>query len=420
MKEPRITRVRNGVPFESAALPSPERALELYFRSAQLRAPQEETIGLDRALGRVLARPIISDGDYPAAPRSTMDGFAVRASETPGRFEIAGQIQMGRQSTQPLEARAAVHIPTGGTLPAGADCVVPIEGVEQDGEAIVVHHAIPDGDCVHAAGADMRAGELLLSAGRRIGGPELGVLATLGYARICVYRIPVFAILSSGDELVEVDAAPSEAQVRDSNSYAIGGTLEAMGAHARRFPRVPDDPLVLERTLGDAIARTDGVVISGGSSVGPRDFTPEIIDRMGKPGVLVHGLKVKPGKPTVLASVDGKPVIGLPGNPASALVVLEAVASAIVGALTGAPANCAIVEAVMAAPYSKRPGWTWYVPMRLEREGAAIRAFPYEIRSANVSLFARASGFAALGEAVELLAAGDRVQVRRFSRGGAP
>jgi len=179
----------------------------------------------------------------------------------------------------------------------------------------------------------MRAGELLLSAGRRIGGPELGVLATLGYARICVYRIPVFAILYSGDELVEVDAAPSEAQVRDSNSYAIGGTLEAMGAHARRFPRVPDDPLVLERTLGDAIARTDGVVISGGSSVGPRDFTPEILDRMGKPGVLVHGLKVKPGKPTVLASVDGKPVIGLPGNPASALVVLEAVASAIVGAI---------------------------------------------------------------------------------------
>jgi molybdenum cofactor synthesis domain-containing protein len=202
--------------------------------------------------------------------------------------------------------------------------------------------------------------------------------------------------------------------VRDSNRWAIAGALQAMGATVRHLPTALDEPARLETLLKEAAATCDGVVLSGGSSVGERDLTPEIVERLGKPGVLVHGLKVKPGKPTVLACVDGKPVIGLPGNPASALMILEAVAAPIVAALTGARVPADTVAARLAGPLSKRPGWTWFVPMRLE--GAV--AHPLQIRSNSVSLLARASGFAALDESIESLPAGAPVQVTRFRVGG--
>jgi molybdenum cofactor synthesis domain-containing protein len=202
--------------------------------------------------------------------------------------------------------------------------------------------------------------------------------------------------------------------VRDSNRWAVAGALQALGASVRHLPTAPDEPGRLEALLKEAVATCDAVALTGGSSVGERDLTPQIVDRLGKPGVLVHGLKVKPGKPTVLAAVEGRPVIGLPGNPASALMIMEAVAAPIVAALTGAMLPSDTVSAQLAAPLSKRLGWTWYVPMRLE--GSV--AHPLQIRSGSASLLARASGFAALDESIESLPAGAPVQVTRFRLGG--
>jgi molybdopterin molybdotransferase len=343
-----------------------------------------------------------------------MDGFAVRASETPGEFRIAGEIRMGHAFAADLPERGAVRIPTGGVLPPGADAVVPIEETRVQGDTVMVAERIAPQDCVNAAGSDMLPGEELLEAGRRIGGAELGLLATLGAVAIQVFRRPVFGVLSSGDELVETAAKPSPAQVRDSNRWAVAGALQALGATVRHLPTAPDEAARLEALLKEAVATCDGVVLTGGSSVGERDLTPQIVDRLGKPGVLVHGLKVKPGKPTVLACIDGKPVIGLPGNPASALMILEAVAAPIVAALTGGAIPGDGVAAQLAAPLSKRPGWTWYVPMRLE----GGLAHPLHIRSGSASLLARASGFAALDESIESLPAGAPVQVTRFRLGG--
>lgn len=404
--------------FRTDALLAPEQALTLYFAHAQLRSPQTEYVQLDHALRRVLAEAIVSDAAYPAAPRSAMDGFAVRSADTPGRLSLAGEIRIGHAWTGEFAQNSAVRIPTGGVVPEGADAVVPIEDVRADREVVEVAAPVPPGDCINPAGSDMRAGETLLEPGRRIGGAELGVLATLGIASVAVYRRPVMGVISSGDELVEITTQPTPAQVRDSNRWGVAGTLEALGAAVRHLPTSPDDPARLEALLREAVATCDGVVLTGGSSVGERDFTPRIVGQLGSPGVIVHGLRVKPGKPTVLASIGGKPVIGLPGNPASALVILEAVAAPIVASLTGRRVQRYVESARLGAHVRKRAGWTWFVPVQLDEAAGARIAYPLELRSSSVSLLARASGFLVLDETVESLSAGEPVAVTRFLVGG--
>jgi putative molybdopterin biosynthesis protein len=404
--------------FQVDALLAPEQALTRYFDSANLRAPLVEYVSLDRAFGRVLAEPLVADSAYPAAARSAMDGFALRAQETPGRFAVAGEIRMGHAWESPLAPRTAVRIPTGGVVPTGADAVVPIEDVRSSGGGIEVTTALEPGDCITPAGSDMRAGELLLRSGRRIGGPESALCATLGVMAVPVFKKPVFAVISSGDELIDPAGTPSPAQVRDSNRWGIAATLEALGAAVRHAATAPDEPARLEALLREALATSDGVFLTGGSSVGERDLTPRIVERLGKPGVIVHGLRVKPGKPTVLGAVDGKPVIGLPGNPTSALMILEAVAQPIVRALCGGGAHTAGVPATLAQRFSKRAGWTWFVPVRLEHTAGGPLAHPLEMRSSSVSLMARASGFLELGEEVHDLPAGTQVEMRRFAAGG--
>jgi molybdenum cofactor synthesis domain-containing protein len=287
-----------------------------------------------------------------------------------------------------------------------------------DGETIEVLQPVPTGDCITPAASDMHAGEMLLEPGRSIGAAEAGVLATLGIASVAVYRRPIVGVISSGDELVDIDATPTPAQVRDSNRWAVAGALEALGAVVRHLPTSPDDPQRLESLLHEGVATCDAVVLTGGSSVGERDFTPRIIAQLGEPGVIVHGLRVKPGKPTVLASIGGKPVIGLPGNPASALVILQAVAAPIIGALVGRRAKATTENARLAAEIRKRPGWTWFVPVRLDEAADSPVAYPLELRSSSVSLLARASGFVLLNESIESVPAGTPVAVTRFLVGG--
>lgn len=404
--------------FQTDALLAPEQALTIYFAHARLRAPQTEYVQLDHALRRVLAEAIAADAAYPAASRSAMDGFALRSADTPGRLRIAGEIRMGHAWTGSLAEKTALRIPTGGVLPEGADAVVPIEEVRLNGESLEVAQAAAPGGCVTPAGCDMRAGERLLEPGRCLGGAELGVLATLGIPSVAVYRRPVIGVISSGDELVDIGAEPSPAQVRDSNRWAVAGTLEALGAAVRHLPTAPDDPARLEAVLREAVATCDGVVLTGGSSVGERDFTPRIIAQLGAPGVIVHGLRVKPGKPTVLASAGGKPVIGLPGNPASALIILEAVAAPVIASLAGRMVRPVVENARLGAPVHKRPGWTWFVPVRMDEAAGDRVAYPLELRSSSVSLLARASGYVVLGETIESVPAGAQAAVTRFLVGG--
>jgi molybdenum cofactor synthesis domain-containing protein len=280
---------------------------------------------------------------------------------------------------------------------------------------------VASGDFVTPAGSDFRANELALVSGRRIGAPELGVLATLGYVEVPVFRRPVFAVVSTGDELVDVGTQLRTGQVRDSNRYAVAGALRSMGIDVIHVPRVPDEPEALRDALAAVIDRSDGVVLTGGSSVGTRDLVPRVTAQLGAPGVIVHGIRLKPGKPTMFAAVGRTPVIGLPGNPTSALMVLEAVAQPILAACTGERGQCATwTDAIADEAFVGREGWTWFVPAALRRVNGRVLARPLRLHSAHVGLLARAAGYAVVGERPARVEPGAPIRIRRFSSGGAP
>jgi len=380
----------------------------------RLAPPRVERVALDDAFGRVLARDVDAAEDFPNAPRSAMDGFALVAADTPGTLAIAGDVLMGDPTRAAVARGTALRIPTGGTLPEGADAVVPIEDAHAGAAAVRIERAFDAGTNVIARGSDMRSGERLLSAGARIGAPQCGVLAALGVARVDVYRRPVVAVFSSGDELVDVTETPGPGSIRDSNRYAIAASLRAMGAQARHYPRLADDCATFVRALADALEECDAIVMTGGSSVGERDVTPAAVAALGEPGVVVHGLRVKPGKPTLLGAAGGKPILGLPGNPVSALMMLEAIGAPIVAALCGARLAPRPIEARLAEPLHGRADWTWYVPVALRHEGNVLLAHPLPLRSFSVSLTARAGGYVVMDERDEEWPAGAPVAVHQF------
>lgn len=418
MAAPQILKPGEG--FDVEHLLTPAAARDAYFAAVTLSLPAVETVPLADAPGRILAAAAVADVDYPADPRSTMDGFALLAADGRTARRIVGEVRMGHAPPSDLAPGEAMRIPTGGVVPTGADSVIPVEdSVESAGPVVVPNDLLEAGENVTPPGSDMRPGDSVLEAGRRIGGPELAVLATLGIVSVPVYRKPRVAIISTGDELVDAARTPGRGQVRDSNRWAIAGSLIALGCVPVQRPVAVDTPEALRDALRDALAGADAVVLTGGSSVGVRDLTPRVIDGLGRPGVIVHGLRVKPGKPTVFAMLAGKPVIGLPGNPASSLMILEAVAAPIFARLAGEavpPRNA--IAAIAEKPFVARAGWTWFVPAEVRLVDGRVLAAPLLLRSAQTSLLARAHGYVTIGPEQAEVAAGEPVTVHRFSGGG--
>jgi molybdenum cofactor synthesis domain-containing protein len=274
------------------------------------------------------------------------------------------------------------------------------------------------GDAITPAGEDMEPGDLVLPAGRRIDGAAMGVLATLGFSEVPVFRRPRFAIISTGDELIDPAKKPSLGQVRDSNRYALAGALRALGAEPIHIPRAADEPEAHERAMREGLDVADGVLLTGGSSVGVRDLVPRIIDRLGSPGVVVHGLRVRPGKPTVLAAIGDKPIIGLPGNPTSAMMIFRNIAAPILRRMTGEvlrPSANAFARA--GTDFKGRPGWTWFVPVVVTAEGPDRIATSLGIHSSHTSLLARANGFVVLSEDRPSIAKGEQIEVHTLDGG---
>ena len=403
--------------FAADALLAPQQAIVAYFARVAVTPPTAEIVSLEEAEGRILAAPIASDDDYPNAARSAMDGFALLARMAPGSFEIAGEVRMGDAPGAEVVSGSAVRIATGGMLPPGTDAVVPVEDARVAGSAMSVDAPVASGENVVPRAADMRRGELLLDAGRRVGAPQMGLLATIGATEVAVYRRPLVAVISSGDELVEPSARLQLGQIRDSNRYAIAASLRAMGARPRHYPTVRDEADAFEAALTIALRECDAVVVTGGSSVGERDRLPRAVGNAASPGVVVHGLRLRPGKPTLLGADGGKPILGLPGNPASALMMLEAVCAPIVAALCGTRIAAPTITARLCEPAHSRSGWTWYLPVALEDDAGAPLAHPLPLRSFSVSLLARADGYVVMDEREDEWLAGRLVTVHRFLGG---
>ncbi len=384
-----------------------------------------EIVALAAALGRVLAHDVVALETLPGFARSTMDGYAVRSADTHGASEqspaylrLVGDVPTGVAATVPVGEREAVRTHTGAMIPPGADAVVMVEDTNEAGGAdIEVLAAAAAGENVLTAGEDIRAGAPALRAGRRLRPADLGGLAALGVTRVAVRAQPRIAILSTGDEVVAPDEQPGPAQVRDVNATTVAAVVREAGGVPIPCGIAPDEPVALEAALRAAMAQADAVVLSAGSSVSVRDLTAQVVGRLGAPGVLVHGIAIKPGKPTVLARCDGTPVIGLPGNPASALVVAWRIVRPLVRLLGGETPHPGAehegeLSAVLDVPVPSRPGREDYVPCTLSHDGdGTLHARPVFGASNLIFTLIRADALIAVPLDRSGLSAGERVTV---------
>ncbi len=401
---------------------SPREFLALLGRFPPLPT---ETVDLDTAHGRFLARDVVAAEDLPPLSRAAMDGYAVRAADlfgageaNPAYLDCVMDVAIGSLPEAPLPPGFCARIVTGGMLPDGADAVVMVEHTLDMGAGTVEFRkfAAP-GDHVMHRGEDARAGQAALPAGRRLRAQEIGLLAALGVTRIDVRQIPRVAVLSTGDELVPAEAAPPPGCIRDVNTQALSCLLRDFGAVPLPLGLVPDDQASIHDALARAVARSDAVLVSGGSSVGARDFTLASLAALPDSEILAHGVAVSPGKPTILARVGRKPVIGLPGQVASAQVVMTLFGKPLVEHLAGNPQALTrtpfTYPATLARNLASKPGREDHVRVRLEpRAGDLPLAHPVLGRSGLLKTLLNADGLITIEADTEGLEAGTRVEVR--------
>ena len=282
----------------------------------------KERVAIGEAVGRVLAADISAPAELPAFATCAVDGFALRASDAGETLRVIGESAAGRPFAGGVERGTAARILTGGVLPAGADTVVMVEDVHLAGEAVTIPRDLRAGSNFHRPGADVKAGEVVLKAGAQLGAAELGLVAALGFAEVEVYRRPRVALLSTGDELVEVGRTPGPGQITDSNRWALLAALREAGVDVRILGIGPDEPLALRGLVVDALDAADVLVTSGGVSVGTHDLVKPLLESLGT--VHIGRVKLKPGKPFTFATLPaGKLAFGLPGFPVSSLVTFE-------------------------------------------------------------------------------------------------
>ena len=398
---------------EVVALEDARAAVTARFASMGLAV---QKVPLSEAVGRVIAHDIVAEEGVPPFDRSTVDGFAVVASDTfgcsdalPALLELAGEVDMGAEPTCACAPGACVRVPTGGQVPAGADAVVMLEYCEEYGDGTIgVARSVAPGENIVFRNDDVKPGQLLIAEGTPLQPHHVGTLASLGMTCCDVRAQRLVGIISTGDEIVPVDVEPVASQMRDVNAPMLGAAVSASGAACVRFPIVPDDYDALLSMVDKAMGVCDIVLVSGGSSAGQKDNTARVLSTFGE--MLFHGIAVKPGKPTMCADVKGKPVFGLPGHPVAAyFMFLELVRPL----LQGDPRS-ATVQARLSAGVPSNHGRSEFVGARLDRVEDGWLAVPVRGKSGLISQLSMADGYFVVDRNQEGLAVGSTVEVHLF------
>jgi putative molybdopterin biosynthesis protein len=404
---------------------------ERRFRNAIDLTPRgAETVPLDSALGRVLATDILSPVDVPSFDRSNVDGFAVIAADTFGAAEEAPRcvslaeevIQTGMVPQTPVRPGIAVAIATGGMLPRGADAVVMIEHAEPSASGLNIAKAVTAGAGVSFAATDITSGETVLRRGDLLTSRETGVLAAIGVASVQVWRKPIVAILSTGDEIIAPGEAMAPSKVYDSNAQMLADAVRELGGEPKRLGIVADEVATLRETLQQALVAADIVLLSGGTSKGAGDVSYRVVAELQDPGIVAHGVALKPGKPICLAASRGRPVVVLPGFPTSAIFTFHEFVAPVLRRLSGrGEQERTVVPARLAVRVNSEIGRTEYLLVGLvestDEEGAAsLTAYPMGQGSGSVTTFSRADGFATIGRHDEIVEAGTMLDVQLLGR----
>ena len=383
-----------------------------------------EVVPTSQALGRITAEDVLSPEDLPPHPRSTMDGYSVRARDTFGASEslpafcdVVGEVQMGSPPQVSLSTGQAAVAYTGGMLAEGADAVVMVENTQRVGDdSIEILRPVAPGENVIQAGEDAKIGETIIPKGRLIRPQDVGALFGLGITELAVAQRPRVAIVSTGDELVPPEASPGSGQVRDINSYSVASLVQDAGGIPVQIGLMPDDFEAQRRAALDGMERGDVLVFSAGSSVSSRDMTARVLDELGPPGVLVHGIAHKPGKPTIVALGDGVPAFGLPGNPVSAMVVFGILVRPVIQVLMGRtdPPVTRGVHARLTKDIRSATGREDHVQIKLIESDGRMLADPVFGKSNLISTLVEADGVVVVPPDEGGLYAGDEVFVRLY------
>ena len=395
-----------------------------------------EKIDIEDSLGRICAEDIKVEVNLPPFSRSTVDGFAVKADDTagasatlPAYLDIIGEVKMGKETNLELNSGQAVEMPTGGMIPEGADAVLMIEYTDYlDESTIETARAVASGENIVVKGEDIEKGEKLFDRGHRIRPRDIGAMAGLGITEISVYKKPEIAVISTGDELIEPGEKAGPAEIRDINSYSITSLLKSYGVNTEKVGIVKDEFDLLKKAVKNNL-NSDLVLISGGSSVGVKDMTIDLLNALGEPGVLLHGLSIKPGKPTILAIIDETPVIGLPGHPASAWTVsrilLEPIIKFLIGKIKinnlGRKNKKEGFEAVFKAELTRNivsdKGREEYLPVKLINDGDKLKAKPIMGKSSLITTLVSGDGLIRINTFEEGKNKGDLVKVELIEPG---
>ncbi len=390
-------------------------------------ANRNEESDLKYALRRVLAEDIVAMENIPGFNRSTVDGYALKASDTfgasgglPAYLEVTGEIKMSEIPSLLIRSGRAVQISTGGMLPEGADAVVMLEYTEKIDKAMIeVNRPVAAWENVLKEDEDIKKDEIVFKKGHSLRPQDIGLLAALGWENIPVYKKIGIAIISTGDEIVPIYSLPKRGQVRDINSYALGAEVEETGCIPYYRGIIADNEIALEEELSQCLKQNeiDMILVSGGSSVGSRDYTLRVLSHLGPPGILVHGLALKPGKPTIISLSQQKPIIGLPGHPASALLVFKNVVSKIIADLKGEIPRYGLVktiEALLEKNIASEGGKEEFIRVLLKKKDNQLWAVPVLGKSGMISTLAKADGYIKVDLNQEGLYKGEKVTVNLF------
>ncbi|HEU4340257.1 MAG TPA: gephyrin-like molybdotransferase Glp [Candidatus Binatia bacterium] len=386
-----------------------------------------ERIATVRARGRVLAEDLYSDVDLPHFHRAAMDGYAVKAKDTfgasqslPAYLKLAGIVEMGKEAVQPLGTSEAVRISTGGMMPPESDAVVMVEYADEvEGGLVEIHRAVSPWQNVIQIGDDIKKAQLVFNRGRRLRAHDLGALTGIGISSVPVYQQPRIGLISTGDEIVDVDTHPSPGQVRNINQHSLAGLIEECGGELRDWGVIRDDKDQLTQALARAIEWADLVLLSGGSSMGAKDIALETILSFTDAEFIFHGISISPGKPTIFAKACGKPILGLPGYPVSALVIFDLFAGPLIRTLAGERSGTAsqlpkTVRATLKTNIASQVGREDYVRVTLKRDSDRWLATPLPTKSGAIFTLVKADGMVRVDLNQDGLEQGEEVEVILF------
>ena len=388
-----------------------DEAVEIVKNKLSRIAPESEKVNIDSALFRVLSEDIVSSEDVPAFNRTTVDGYAVCAADTfgagnaiPAQLEIVGEIKMGEVADFALKRGQCAKISTGGMLPDGADAAVMVEHTDNADGLCLVYKSVSPSENVTKKGDDISKGELVLAKGTLINSATLGVLAALGIYEVSVFKKPVVAVISTGDEIVS--GAPSLGQVRDINTFLLTAAAKEYGCEVIKYGAIKDERTEIENAVKSCVKKADCVLISGGSSAGTRDMTVDIMDSLGE--VFFHGIAMKPGKPSIFGAIDGKPVFGLPGHPLAAYFVFRLIVTEYLKTVLNMPEDRPEKSGVLAVNIPSNHGREEYLCIKRNENNSVV---PVHTKSGIISVLSEAEGFIKIPRNAEGLAKGTSVEI---------